>query len=303
MNMIISILVIAGLLLGGGATVNAAQNDLPNEPLYAVKMWSEEVGLKFQNDPEQRVERLMELAQVRVQEMKRLAEAGQDVPEPIRQRLQLHIQQALAICAAMDDPAMDRTLLRIRDRLQQQDRDMEQLQIHAPQNAQPALEQARTMLRQRLQLVDQGLLDHEMFRHAVRNGFRFGQDEAATPPAPSGNGQQNGQPSLVPAGPNPDPGGPNPDPGGQSYGTGEPNQDPGGPNTDPGGPNVSPTPSRSGSGGTGGSGTGGGGSSGGGTGGSGTGGSGTGGTGSGGSGPGSGSGSGGGDSGGQGGKP
>ena len=36
MNMIVSILVIAGLLFGGGATVNAAQNALPNEPLYGL---------------------------------------------------------------------------------------------------------------------------------------------------------------------------------------------------------------------------------------------------------------------------
>jgi hypothetical protein len=45
MNMIISVLMIAGLLFGGGATVRAAQNDLPNEPLYAWKVWSEDVSL------------------------------------------------------------------------------------------------------------------------------------------------------------------------------------------------------------------------------------------------------------------
>ena len=32
MNLIISALVIAGLLFGGGATVAAAQDDLPTEP-------------------------------------------------------------------------------------------------------------------------------------------------------------------------------------------------------------------------------------------------------------------------------
>jgi hypothetical protein len=309
MNMIISILVIAGLLFGGGATVNAAQNDLPNEPLYGLKLLSENISLQFQNNPEQKVERLMDLTQARIQEMTRLTDANQAVADQVRQRLQDHIQQALQICATLDDPEMDRTLLQVRDRLSQQDRDMEQLQLHASQNEQPILLQTRTMLQQRLQLVDEGLLNHEMFRYAVRNGFRFGQDVTATPPAQSGNGAQNGQPTLVPVGPNTNPGGPNPAPTGSSYGPGEPNTDPGGPNPDAGGPNMNATPcsptggNGTGGTGTGGTGTGGNGSGGGGTGGSGSGGTGTGGTGSGGTGTGGGGGGGGSGSGSQGGRP
>ena len=72
MNMIVSFLVIAGLLFGGGATVNAAQNDLPNEPLYGLKLWSEDISLQVQDNPEQKVERLMDLTQARIQEMTRL---------------------------------------------------------------------------------------------------------------------------------------------------------------------------------------------------------------------------------------
>jgi hypothetical protein len=309
MNMIVSILVIAGLLFGGGATVNAAQNDLPNEPLYGLKLWSEDLSLQLQNDPEQKVERAMDLAQARIQEMTRLAETKQEIPDQVRQRLQDHIQQALQICATLEDPAMDRNLLQVRDRLHQQDRDMEQLQLHTSQTDQPILLQTRTMLRQRLQLVDKGLLNHEAFRNTVRNGFRFGQDVTATPPAQNGNGQ----PTLVPAGPNTNSGGPNPAPTGSSYGPGESNQNPGGPNTDAGGPNMSATPSSpTGGNGTGGAGTGGSGSgsgTGGGGGGSssggtGTGGSGSGGTGTGGSGSGTGTGGGGGSgSGSQGGRP
>lgn len=226
MNLMISILVIAGLLFGGGATVNAAQDDLPNEPLYSMKIWSEDIRLQFQNDPEQKVDRLMELARVRIQEMTRLADAGQAVPDQTRLRLEQHIQQALQLCSNLEDAALDRTLLQIRDRLQQQEQDMDRLQLHTAQDAQ--LAQTRTMLQQRLQLVEDGLLNHEMFRNAVRNEFRYGQEEANTPPVQSGSGQQNGQPTSVPAGPNDDPAGPN--------------TAPGGPKIDPGDPNGSPTP-------------------------------------------------------------
>lgn len=240
MNAILSILVLAGLLFGGGATVSAAQDDLPNQPLYAVKTWSEDLSLQFQNNQEEKVNRLMELAQTRVQEMAKLNELGEPVPDQVRLRLEQHIQQALQTCTTMDDATLDRTLLQLRDRLQQQDRDMERLQLHTQsQDTLQLLTQTRTMLRERLRLVEDGLLNHEMFRYRIQTGFRYGQDEELTPPAQNQNqnGPQNGQPILTPGGPNTQPGGPNLEPGGTSTGPGEPNADPGGPNTSPGGPN------------------------------------------------------------------
>jgi uncharacterized membrane protein YgcG len=224
MNTILSVFVIASLLFGGGATVNAAQNDLPNEPLYGVKILSEDVGLRFQNDPQEKVSDLMALVQTRVQEMTRLIDSGQTPPESVELRLEQHIQQALQICTTMDDPTLEQTLLQIRDQLRQRDQDMDQLRIHATQDAQPILDRTRTMLQQRLHLVEDGLVNHEAFRNAARNGFRYGQDATSTPPptqngngSGNGNGTQNGQPTIQPgnngngngSGPNMDPGGPN----------------------------------------------------------------------------------------------
>jgi len=276
MNLLISIAVIAGLLFGGGATVNAAQDDLPGQPLYAVKTASEDVSLQFQNNPEAKVARLMDLAQIRIQEMTQLIEEGQTPPDQVQLRLEQHIQQALQVCSNLDDATLDQTLLQLRDRLQQRDRDMEQLQIHAAQDAQPILERTRTMLHQRLQLVNDGLLNHEMFRNTVRNGFQYGQEEELTPPAQNRNGQQNGQPTSAPGNSNTDPGGANTDPG-------DPNTDPGGTNTNPGSPNpnVTPAPNKDGNG----NGSGGDDSGGNGSGGNGSGGDGSGGNGSGGNGP------------------
>ena len=219
MNTIISILLIVGLLFGGGATVNAAQDDLPNEPLYELKIWSEDLGLRFQNGDEEKVNRLMELVQIRLQEMTRLAEIGEPVPDRVRLRLEQHIQQALKICTNMDDPTLERTLLQIRDRLRQQDREMEKLQLHT-QDGQQLLTQTRAMLQERLQLVEDGLANHETFRNRVQNGYRYAQDDEWTPPAQDGNGQQNGDPAQTPNGPNTDPGGPNTDPGGNNDGSG-----------------------------------------------------------------------------------
>ncbi len=230
MNLLVSIVVIAGLLAGGGMTVKASQNDLPGEPLYAVKTFSENVSLDFQNSPDAKVERLLELAQTRVQEMSRMVEAGQTPPDQVRQRLDQHLQQAFQICSNMEDAALDRTLRQVRDQLQQQERDMERLQTHAGPTSQPILEQTRTMLQERLQLASDGLQNHEMFRNTVRNGFHFGSPTSvpSTPVAPSG--QQNGQ-ATPQAGPGPN---------GQQNGTCTPQAGPGSGNGP--GPNTSVTP-------------------------------------------------------------
>lgn len=246
MNVLLSMLVIAGLLFGGGATVSAAQDDLPNEPLYPVKTLTEDIGLQFQNNDEAKTSRLMELAQLRVQEMVQLTNNGEGIPTEVPLRLEQHIRQALQTCANMDDAAMNQTLLQLRERLQVQAQVMEQLQLRAqdPQSAQLML-QTRTMLQQRLQLVDQGLQNGEMFREQVRNGFQFGLDEEFVPPAQNGDGQQqNGKPEE-PGGPNPDPGGPNTEPGGPNDGTGGSN-----PNPNPV-PDPNPVPVPGGNGGSG----------------------------------------------------
>lgn len=246
MNILISILVIAGLFFGGGAVVDAAQDDLPDQPLYSMKMWSEELSLQFQNQPEEKVERLMELAQIRIQEMRQLAEAGKPTPDQVRQRLEQHIHQAFQICSDLEDAELDGCLLQIRDRLQNQYREMEQLMVHAPEEIQPIMEQTRAMLQLHLHLVEDGLLDHAMFRNIVRNGFRVGQQEDLIPPAQNGSGQHNGQPATVPGGPNTDPSGPNTDPGdihnhnkemGHQPNDGGPNNVNGDPNSNNGGSN------------------------------------------------------------------
>lgn len=258
MNVLLSILMIAGLLFGGGMTVSAAQDDLPNEPLYAVKMLAEDFSLQFQFNEEAKVNRLMELAQVRIQEMTRLTNAGEPIPDQLRLRLEQHIQQALQICANMDNPTLERTLLQMRDRLRDRVHDMEQLQLRTQDQLQLQTQdqlqlrtqeqlqtQIRTMLQQRLQLVDEGLQNRELFREQVRNGFQFGPDEEFTPPAQNGDGQQqNGKPDE-PGGLNPVPGGPNTEPGGSNGGAGEPS-----PNPSPD-PNPNPVPGGDGGNGNG----------------------------------------------------
>lgn len=230
MNLIISTLVIAGLLFGGGTAVYAAQDDLPNESLYQLKLLSEEANLQLQNDPQEKAAYLMTMAQTRIREMAQLAADGQPIPEDVPLRLEQHIQQALQLCVNLDEATCDQTRLQIRDRLQEQDRLMQQLLIDAPEDAQPLLLRTRDMLRTQLRLVEDSLQSGEMNQDAIQNQNQNGQDNEFTPPAQTGNGTQFNQPTNVPGEPNSETGNPN-------AGGGNSDDIPGGPNPDSGSDN------------------------------------------------------------------
>lgn len=237
MNLIISTFVIAGLLFGGGTAVYAAQDDLPNEPLYAVKMWSEETTLQFQNNPQDKAEYLMTMAQTRIEEMVQLVSDGEPIPEETPILLQQHIQQAIQLCTNTEDVTCDQTMLQIRDRLQEQDRLMQQLLIDAPEDVQPILLRTRDMLRTHLQLVEDGLLLDDMNQNMIQNQNMNGQSNEFTPPAQTGTGTQFNQPTEVPGGPNADAGNSGNPSGGLNTDAGNSNNEPGGPNDEAGSDN------------------------------------------------------------------
>lgn len=223
MNAVISLILAAALLLGGGATVATAQDDLPNQSLYQLKLWTENTSLTMKSDPQEQANQLMTMAETRVREMAALAEEGVTPPEQVRIRLEQHLRQTLEIAAGMDNAACEQTLLQLRERLQVQERIMEQLQTHAnPENA-PLLTQTRLMLQTHLQLVNNGLADLQGFRYMIQNQTKYGQDEVI---APEPNRQ--GEPGLHQDGSNGQPAG---EPGagaGSQYG----NETPGEPNPD-----------------------------------------------------------------------
>jgi hypothetical protein len=235
MNLIISTLVIAGLLFGGGTAVYAAQDDLPNEPLYAVKMWSEETSLQFQNNPQEKADYLMTMAQTRIEEMAQLVADGEPILEETPILLQQHIQQALQLCTNTEDVTCDQIMLQIRERLQEQDHLMQQLLIDAPEDCQPILLRTHDMLRTHLQQVEDGLLLGNMNQNMIQN--QNGQSDEFTPPAQTETGTQFNQPTEVPGGPNTDAGNSGNPSGGSNTDAGNSNPEPGGPNDEGGSDN------------------------------------------------------------------
>jgi len=192
LNTLISIILASAMILGGGVTVVAAQDDLPNQSLYPVKLWTENTRLALTENPDTKANLLMDMAQTRVNEISELKNAGITPPEKVYERLEQQTQQTLVLTSNMDDAALTRTLTQLRQQLQTQEQIMAQLQNLTNADTDPLLTQTRQMLQNCLQLADQGLTDPQGFRYTIQNQMQYSQDEG-TIPTPNQQQSQNGQ--------------------------------------------------------------------------------------------------------------
>jgi hypothetical protein len=84
--------ILAGVLLAviflvvGSASVYAAQNSLPGEPLYAVKTLVEDIQLSLVTSPQTRLELTLNYSNRRMDEITSLISAGKILPEKASQR-------------------------------------------------------------------------------------------------------------------------------------------------------------------------------------------------------------------------
>jgi len=201
MNALVSIILAAAMVLGGGTTAVAAQDDLPNQPLYPVKLWTENAKLALTGDPVAKASLLMDMSQTRVEEMAALAQMGITPPRQVQTRLEQQIRQTLNVIGTMDDATFLQTMTKLREHLQTQEQVMAQLQDQANPETAALLLQTRQMLQSRLQLVDQGLADPQGFRYTITNQMQYSQEEEAEP-EPNQQGEpgfhQNGQSEQTP---------------------------------------------------------------------------------------------------------
>jgi hypothetical protein len=100
---------------GSGAAVVASQDALPNDPLYAVKLLSEDVCVNLTTDGSTRANMLLNLAERRTDEI--VATGGASGSVLARQQAQ--ITSALQIAAGLNDAQMNQVLTRTRDMLEQ----------------------------------------------------------------------------------------------------------------------------------------------------------------------------------------
>jgi len=192
MTAIVSLVLALALAFGGaGATAYAAQDSLPSDPLYGVKLLSEQVQLALNGDLQGDLDLLVGFVAERVREMTALAADGDAVPERVQTRLQEQLQQALQYAAQLGDAEMAGALERIQTMAENQARTLEQARLNAPEQAGEALRLAEQTMTQARTMAEGGLDDPLTFR--LRQGLSRPEDAPDQPDtAPGGSGDGSG---------------------------------------------------------------------------------------------------------------
>lgn len=232
------------ILIGSAGTLAyAAQNDLPGEPLYALKLAGEDIRLALTSNELAQMEQIQTMTQNRIIEMLALAKNGEEVPEPLANRLNYHLENALRLAAGMNDEDMQQAMLMIRTRTEAQIRELNRINL----TGNGTMLQIHQRLQEQLRLAELGLEDPLKFRQQTQLRTQHQSEEpgnadasqgSSTPQGPEANGEQQG-----PQGPQgtPEPQGPQ---GPQNTSTPQNTDAPQGPQDPQGpqGPNGTPEP-------------------------------------------------------------
>jgi hypothetical protein len=183
-----SIAVVLALVFGGaGATVAAAQGSQPNDSLYQLKLFSEDVRQEIAGSDQGQFELSLRFAERRMEEIGGLIEDGEEVPEPVMERMEEQLRNALRAAAGMPDGEMQGSLEQLRERIQERLQNQNQTGSQAPDTA--AMERMREMLRETLRNAEGGLDNPEAFRWQYQNENQYGNSQN-TGEENSDNGQE-----------------------------------------------------------------------------------------------------------------
>lgn len=128
----VAIALLFAVLFGTGATALAAQNALPDSPIYPVKLWTEDARLWFVFDDTHKANILMDQSDTRRDEIMSMVRQGKEIPDNVLSAMRDRNERASAIVAQRPQ---DTTL---RARLLNQSASQEQLLISLWQNVSPS---------------------------------------------------------------------------------------------------------------------------------------------------------------------
>ncbi len=162
------LLVVSLVVGGGGATLVSAQSSQPDQPLYSVKLWSEDFRLGVTTNPQAQVELVLDFANRRVAEIQTALEAGDELSQEVQSRYQNEVEQAIRYALNLPDDQALLALAQIHTQLQLHEQDLAQVQMNGSPPAEAVLSQTRLMLQERLVWVADGLADPAQLRDQLR---------------------------------------------------------------------------------------------------------------------------------------
>jgi len=171
-----AILVIFGLVFGSVGTVYAAQDSLPNDLLYSVKLTGENLRLVLTSDTEARISLLTSYADRRMEEATTLALLGQPVPDDLPVLVDAYLEEIFALTASLDEETTQEALKGIQIHLRDQDQDMTNAMNGLPEGLDPQITQLHSMMKERQQFAQMGVGEPNTFQHP----FRFQEENPTT---------------------------------------------------------------------------------------------------------------------------
>jgi hypothetical protein len=195
-----TVLLVLSLVLGGtGGTVYAAQSSLPDDALYPLKLFTENMQEAFTANAGEEMELQLQFANRRMEEIAAMNGEGKVAPDAVVEQLQTRLQNALHLAASLNEEEVAPALLRIQEQLRLQEQTL--LQLHADEENTPLLLRTREMLREQIRLVGEGLEEPLQLQQQLREQERINQPGSGETELPADGTEE--QPGYGP-GPNTD---------------------------------------------------------------------------------------------------
>ncbi len=166
-----AIAVIAFILIPlRGPLVSAARTTLPGNPLYSLKLSSEDQLFASMDDAEAQVVLAISLADERVEEIRALVEKQQAIPVDVLYRTDYMFRTALMSAAWAPEAVMSNMLAYIIHHIRQQVQQLELLKVQATPRNLPMLNDIQTLCMKTQIIAMVALENPETFREAYRAG-------------------------------------------------------------------------------------------------------------------------------------
>jgi hypothetical protein len=162
---ILAIVLAIALVLGStGTTVYASQSSQPDQLLYPVKLWTEDVRLQLTSDPLARIQLDQEFADRRVAEIAWMVQSGKEIGEGLTTRFEMLMDDALLLATTLDDKGGTEALTGLKVSFLHQQVQLAEIKNKADPRAVSQVNRLTAMMDLGLQLAETGIRDPEALR-------------------------------------------------------------------------------------------------------------------------------------------